>query len=30
MNPTLLGLDLGTGSVKALLVAEDGGVLGEG
>ena len=30
MNPMLLGLDLGTGSVKALLVAEDGGVLGEG
>ncbi len=26
----LLGLDLGTGSVKALLLAEDGAVLGEG
>ena len=26
----LLGLDLGTGSVKALLMAEDGGTLGEG
>src|SRR5215210_6323037 len=26
----LLGLDLGTGSVKALLMAEDGATLGEG
>ena len=26
----LLGLDLGTGSVKALLLGEDGGILGEG
>src|SRR5215210_6667101 len=28
--PTLLGLDLGTSSVKALLLAEDGSDLGEG
>jgi xylulokinase len=30
MTPAFLGLDLGTGSVKALVVADDGRVLGRG
>ncbi len=30
MTPTFLGLDLGTGSVKALLVTENGEAVGEG